>query len=181
MNRLKEKYNKEIVSQLSKELGFSNIMEVPKLKKIVLNAGIGDFRDSKEAVESFVKELANIAGQKPVARAARKSESGFKIRQGDIVGYKVTLRGNNMWAFLDKFVNIVLPRVRDFKGLNAKSFDKRGNYSVGIKEHVIFPEVNPNTVKGIRGFQVVFNVDAKSKEHSKALLSKLGIFFKKEE
>lgn len=180
MNRLKKKYIEEIIPQLSKELGFSNVMEVPKLTKIVLNAGIGDFRDSKEAVASFVKEFANIAGQKPVARPARKSESGFKIRQGDIVGYKVTLRGNSMWSFLDKFVSIVLPRVRDFKGLNSKSFDKCGNYSVGIKEHVIFPEVNPNIVKGIRGFQIIFNVDAKDSKHSKALLSKLGIFFKKE-
>lgn len=180
MNRLRTAYKENIQKQLVEELDLSSIMEAPKLKKIVVNAGIGDFRDSQEAVDSFVEELTNITGQKPAARSARKSESGFKIRQGDVVGYSVTLRGERMWAFLDKFVNIVLPRFRDFKGLEPGSFDEYGNYSVGIREHVVFPEVNPNRVKGIRSLQVTFRIDAKDPKHSKVLLEKLGMPFRKD-
>lgn len=179
MDRLNKKYKEEIAPKLIKDLELKNIMQAPKLRKIVINAGIGEFRDNREAVESFVEDLSAISGQRPNPRKARLSESGFKIRKGDIVGYSVTLRGPKMWAFLDKFINIVLPRVRDFQGLNLKSFDDRGNYSVGIKEHVIFPEVNPNKVKGIRSLQVNFQIDSLSKEHSLAFLEALGMPFKK--
>lgn len=178
MNRLRKRYTEEILPAITKELSLKSVMEAPRLKKIVVNAGIGDFRDNKEAVESFVEELKMITGQQPSPRKARLSESGFKIRQGDVVGYTVTLRGNNMWAFLDKFLNIVLPRVRDFKGLSLNSFDENGNYSIGLKEHVVFPEVNPNKVKGIRSLQITFVVDTKKKEYSKYLLTKLGLPFK---
>ncbi len=178
MNRLKQQYTETILPSLVKELSLRSIMEVPRLKKVVVNAGIGDFRENKEATESFVEELKMITGQQPSPRKARSSESGFKIRQGDVVGYTVTLRGNNMWVFLDKFLSIVLPRVRDFKGLDLNSFDENGNYSIGIKEHVIFPEVNPNKVKGIRSLQVTLVVATKNKEYSKSLLKKLGLPFK---
>jgi large subunit ribosomal protein L5 len=179
MNRLREIYKNEIVVKLKKDLGLSNVMEAPKLNKIVVNAGIGEFRDSREAVESFVEELSLIVGQRPNPRKARLSEAGFKIKKGDVVGYSVTLRGERMWAFLDKFVNIVLPRVRDFQGLNLKSFDNSGNYSFGTKDHTIFPEVNQNKVKGIRGLQVNFSIKSNSKEHSLALLESLGMLFNK--
>lgn len=179
MNRLRQEYKEKIADQLVKDLNLSNKMEAPKLKKIVINAGIGEFRENREAVESFVNDLASLAGQQPSFRKARLSESGFKIRKGDIVGYTVTLRGERMWAFLDKFVSIVLPRVRDFQGLNLKSFDDRGNYSVGLKEHVIFPEVNPNTIKGIRSLQVNFSFSSQGKEHSQAFLEAVGMPFKK--
>ncbi len=180
MNRLRTAYKEKVQNQLVEDLGLSSIMEAPKLRKIVVNAGIGDFKDNKEALDSFVEELMQITGQKPAPRAARKSESGFKIRQGDVVGYSVTLRGERMWAFLDKFINIVLPRVRDFKGLNPKSFDESGNYSVGIREHVIFPEINPNKVKGIRSLQITFGISSKEPAHSRVLLEKLGIPFMKD-
>lgn len=179
--RLQEKYRKEVIPALQKELGLSNVMEVPKIKKVIINAGIGPFRESKEAVATFEQELAAIAGQKPNERRARKSEAGFKIRQNDVVGYAVTLRGARMWAFLDKLINVVLPRVRDFRGLSRTSFDKDGNYSIGVKEHTIFPEVNANTTKGIRTMQVVIVTDAKDKEKSEKLLSLIGFPFTKVE
>lgn len=179
MNRLRELYKTKIQNDLKNELKLSNVMEVPKLKKIVINSGIGEIRESREAHENFAEELAQITGQKASPRKARKSESGFKIRQGALVGYTVTLRGESMWAFLDKLVNIALPRVRDFKGLNLKSFDERGNYSLGIREHTIFPEINPNKVKSARGLQVTLSIDAQKEEHSKALLEKLGVPFRK--
>jgi large subunit ribosomal protein L5 len=176
---LQEKYKKEVVPVLMKDLKLSNVMEVPSVEKVVVNAGIGSFRDKKEAVASFVEELAQLTGQRPSERKARLSESGFKIRAGDVVGYAVTLRGSRMWAFLDKFINIVLPRVRDFRGLSRKAFDNSGNYSVGIVEHTIFPEVNPNTTKGVRNLQVTVVTDAKDKEESEKLLSLLGLPLKK--
>jgi large subunit ribosomal protein L5 len=180
MNRLKKDYTDRIAPELKTELGLKSVMEVPRLKKIVVNAGIGDLRENREALEAFVSDLADITGQKPSHRKARSSESGFKIRQGDIVGYTVTLRGESMWAFLDKLVTVVLPRVRDFKGLSLNSFDKGGNYSLGIREHIIFPEVNPNKIKGIRSLQIIFNIDGKSKENSKLFMEKLGIPFTKD-
>lgn len=179
MNRLRALYKDEIAANLKKDLGLKNTMEVPRLIKVTVNAGIGDIRENREALESFASDIGLITGQKPNPRKARKSESGFKIRQGETVGYAVTLRGEKMWTFLDKFINVVLPRVRDFKGLNPNSFDGNGNYSVGIREHIIFPEVNPNKIKGIRSLQVNFSIDSQSKEHSLALLEKLGMPFNK--
>lgn len=177
MNRLKEKYTNEIAPSLVQELGLTNVMETPKLTKITVNAGIGDFKDNKEAVSGFVEELTALTGQSPSPRKARLSEAGFKIRKGETVGYTVTLRGERMWAFLDKFANVVLPRVRDFQGLSLKSFDDHGNYSLGLKEHVIFPEVNQNTTKGIRSLQVNFSIDSRGKEDSLLLMKALGMPF----
>jgi large subunit ribosomal protein L5 len=177
--RLYNKYNNEIVKALKSELGLNNVMQVPHLQKVSINSGVGALRDSREALESFVQDLTDIAGQKPFSRKARLSEAGFKVKQGDIIGYAVTLRGDKMWAFVDKLVNIVLPRVRDFRGLSTEAFDKNGNYSLGIKEHVIFPEVNPNAVKGIRGLQVTFVMSGKDKKTNLVLMEKLGFPFKK--
>ena len=176
-NRLQKKYNNETVQKLMQELKLKNIMEAPKIIKVTVNSGIGSFRENREAVEIFLNEFSDITGQKPYPRKAVKSEAGFKIRQGDVVGYAVTLRSERMWAFLDKFINIALPRVRDFKGMSVKSFDGNGNYSVGIREHVIFPEINPNTVKGIRGMQVTIVVKSKDAKHTKLMLEYLGFPF----
>jgi len=181
MNRLKQRYTEFIEKEGKKELGISSVMEFPRLLKIKINAGIGAFRDNREAVESFVEEFANIAGQHPYVRKAKKSEAGFKIKQGDIVGYSVTLRGDRMWAFLDKLINVAFPRVRDFRGMDEESFDQDGNYSVGIREHVIFPEVNQNTTKGIRSMQATLVFNSKDAEKNKKLLVGLGFPFRKEE
>jgi len=180
MNRLKEKYLKEAVVKAKKELGAGNIMSVPQIIKICINSGIGPFRDNREAVESFSEEMGNIAGQKPFPRKAKKSEAGFKIKQGDVVGFAVTLRKERMWAFLDKLINIALPRVRDFRGLSVEAFDKNGNYSLGVREHVIFPEVNPNTTKGIRGLQVTINFNSHDRAKNKYVLENLGFPFEKD-
>jgi large subunit ribosomal protein L5 len=180
MNRLKEKYTNEVLPKMLKELKLENVMEAPRLQKISVNAGIGPFRESREAVESFVEEMTAFTGQKPFPRTARLAIAGFKLRKGDTVGYAVTLRGDKMWAFLDKFINVALPRVRDFRGLNDTSFDENGNYSVGIKEHVIFPEVNPNTTKGMRSLQITMVMSSKDTERNKYLLQELGVPFKKD-
>ena len=180
MNRLQKKYLEEIAPKIKKELNLSNVMEVPMIQKVSINAGIGSFRENREGVETFVADLAAFAGQKPYPRGARKSEAGFKIKEGDVVGYAVTLRGERMWAFLDKFINVALPRVRDFRGLSEESFDQSGNYSVGIREHVIFPEVNPNTIKGLRSLQVTIVMSAKDKEKNKVLLREIGVPFRKD-
>ena len=174
MNRLKEEYKNKIAPKILKESNLKNVMEVPKIIKVSINSGIGPFMENKEAVESFAEELSNIAGQKAYERKARKSEAGFKIKQGDVVGYAVTLRGEKMWAFLDKLINIAFPRVRDFRGFSPDSFDTNGNYSVGIREHVIFPEVNPNTTKGIRSLQVTIVFDKNDVERNRLLLKELN-------
>jgi len=180
MERLNLKFKKEISPEIKKEKKLENVMQVPGLIKIVVNSGIGSFREKKEVVESFTQELANICGQKPYPRQAKKSEAGFKIRKGDTVGLAVTLRGDRMWAFLDKFINVALPRVRDFRGISNTAFDESGNYSIGIREHVIFPEVDPNSVKEIRNLQVTIVTNSKDKELNKLLLHKLGLPFRKD-
>lgn len=180
MERMHLKYKNEIIPEILKERKLKNVMEVPSIKKIAVNVGIGSFRENREAVESFTQELANICGQKPYPRKAKKSEAGFKIRGGDIVGLAVTLRGDRMWAFLDKLVNIALPRVRDFRGLSNTSFDGNGNYSIGIREHVIFPEIDQNIVKGIRSLQLTMVTNSKNKELNELLLRKLGLPFRKD-
>lgn len=179
-NRLYTQYKEKVIPALKTELALNNIMQVPSIKKVIVNAGVGPFKDNKEALESFAEELANIAGQKPSERKAKKSIAGFKIRQGDVVGYAVTLRGAKMWYFLDKLINIVLPRVRDFNGLSTRSFDKSGNYSFGINEHTIFPEVNPNTTKGIRDLQITVVTSADDREKSMKLLEGIGLPFRKD-
>ena len=180
MIRLKETYIKKIIPMLKKELELSNVNEVPRLRKIVVNSGIGPFRENKDAIESFIHDLSVITGQKPYPRKARLSEAGFKIKQGDVVGYAVTLRGARMWAFLDKLINIALPRVRDFRGLKNTSFDENGNYSIGIKEHVIFPEVDANTTKGIRSLQITIVTDSNDLAANKKLLLELGVPIREE-
>lgn len=180
MNKLQEKYKKEVVPALMKELNLKNVMEVPAVKKIVINAGIGNIRGNQAAVDTFMEDVSLLAGQKPVLRKAKKSEAGFGIRKGDTVGVAVTLRGPAMWAFLEKFVTLVLPRVRDFAGLNPKSFDSSGNYTVGITEHTIFPEINPNTVKGIRPLEVTLVTSTDDPGKSRVLLEALGMPFVKE-
>ena len=177
--RLQKKYKEKIAHELKKQLGLENIMQVPKIQKISVNAGIGGFKDNREASETFMQELSEITGQKPYYRKARLSEAGFKIKKGDVIAYAVTLRGHKMWTFLDKLINIVLPRVRDFRGLSRDSFDKNGNYSLGLREHVIFPEVNPNATKGIRSLQVTIVMNSHKKESNAALLEKMGFPFKK--
>ena len=177
MNRLKEEYKNKIAPKILKEFNLGNVMEVPKIIKVNLNSGIGPFRENKEAVDSFVEEFSNIAGQKVYERKSKKSEAGFKIKQGDTVGFSATLRGDRMWAFLDKLINIAFPRIRDFRGFNPNSFDGNGNYSIGIREHVIFPEVNPNTTKGIRSLQITIVFDQKNIEKNKLILKELNFPF----
>jgi large subunit ribosomal protein L5 len=181
MNRLKTKYNEIITPKLLSEFKYANVMDVPRIQKVVVNAGIGPFRESREAVESFVADLTALVGQKPSPRSARLSIASFKIRQNDVVGYTATLRGDRMWAFLDKFINIALPRVRDFRGLSKDSFDANGNYSVGIREHVIFPEVNQNNTKGARGLQLTVVFNKKDIDANRFLIKELGVPFRKDE
>ncbi len=172
--RLKEKYEKEILPALVKELELENKMSAPGILKVSVNAGIGEFRESRESVEAFKDELAGLLGQIPQFSRAKKSVSGFKVKEGDIVGISATLRGEKMWAFIDKLVNIVLPRVRDFRGLSLEAFDENGNYSIGLSDHTIFPEVNPNKVKESRHLQINIVTSAENKQESELLLRKLG-------
>ena len=179
MNRLKERYVKEIVPSLIKKHNYTTIMEVPKLEKIVINMGVGDATGNSKLLEAAVKDLELISGQKPVITKARKSIAGFKLREGQSIGCKVTLRGNNMYNFMDKLVSIGLPRVRDFRGVSPKAFDGRGNYTLGIKEQLIFSEIEYDNVVKVRGMDIVFVTTAKSNEEAYDLLSELGIPFRK--
>ena len=177
--RLRETYNNEVFNALKEKFGYKNVMEVPKLTKITINMGLGEAKDNTKLLESAVAELALISGQKPVITKAKKSIANFKVRQGMPVGAKVTLRGDNMYVFADKFFNISLPRVRDFKGVSRNSFDGRGNYSMGIKEQLIFPEINYDQVDVIKGMNIVFTTTAKTDEEAAALLELLGMPFEK--
>lgn len=177
MARLRDKYRAEVVPALQQKFGYKNVMEIPKLEKIVLNVGLGDCKDNAKALELAVSELATISGQKPLVTKAKKSVANFKLRAGMNVGAKVTLRGDRMYEFADKLVSIVLPRVRDFRGVSDKSFDGRGNYAMGVREQLIFPEINYDDVDKTRGMDIVFVTSAKSDEESKELLSLLGMPF----
>jgi len=179
MNRLKEKYLSEVVPSLQNKYSYKSIMEVPKLEKIVINMGVGDATSNSKLIEAAVNDLAQIAGQKPVITRARKSIAGFKVREGQAIGCKVTLRGENMYNFLDKLVSIALPRVRDFRGVNEKAFDGRGNYTLGIKEQLIFSEIDYDNVVKVRGMDIVFVTTAKTNEEAYDLLRELGIPFRK--
>lgn len=179
MNRLKEKYLNEVVPSLKEKHNYKSIMEVPKLEKIVINMGVGDATSNSKLLEAAVKDLEVIAGQKPVITKARKSIAGFKVREGQSIGCKVTLRGENMYNFMDKLVSIALPRVRDFRGVSSKAFDGRGNYTLGIKEQLIFSEIDYDNVVKVRGMDIVFVTTAKSNEEAFDLLSELGIPFRK--
>ncbi len=177
--RLRETYDKEVFDQLKDKFQYKNVMEVPKLTKITINMGLGEAKDNSKVLESAVNEIALIAGQKPVITKAKKSIANFKVRQGMPVGAKVTLRGDRMYEFADKFFNIALPRVRDFKGVSRNAFDGRGNYSMGIKEQLIFPEINYDQVETIKGMNIVFTTTAKTDEEAQALLELLGMPFEK--
>ena len=179
MNRLKEKYLKEIVPSLQKKYNYKSVMEVPKLEKIVINIGVGDATGNSKLLEAACNELELISGQKPVVTKARKSIAGFKVREGQAIGCKVTLRGENMYNFLDKLISISLPRVRDFRGVSPRAFDGRGNYTLGIKEQLIFGEIEYDNVVKVRGMDIVLVTTAKSNEEAYDLLDELGIPFRK--
>ena len=178
-NRLREKYKTEVFQAMMDKFNYSNPMEVPKLEKITINMGLGEAKDNAKILDSAVKEIALISGQKPVVTKARKSIANFKVREGMPVGAKVTLRGDNMDTFADKIFKLSLPRVRDFKGLNRNSFDGRGNYSMGLKEQLIFPEIVYDDVETIKGMNIVFTTTAKTDEEAFALLELLGMPFAK--
>ncbi|NLW20027.1 MAG: 50S ribosomal protein L5 [Clostridiales bacterium] len=175
--RLKERYLAEAVPALQQKFGYKNPMQVPKLDKIVINMGLGDCKDNAKALENAVEELGQIAGQKPLVTKAKKSVANFKLREGMSVGAKVTLRGTRMEEFFDKLVSIALPRVRDFRGVSQKAFDGRGNYALGVREQLIFPEINYDKVEKIRGMEMIFVTTAHTDEEAKELLSLLGMPF----
>ena len=179
MNRLKEKYTKTIVSDLMSKHNYKNVMEVPKLEKIVVNIGCGDATSNSKLLEAAMRDLELITGQKPVATKAKKSIAGFKLREGQAIGCKVTLRGENMYNFLDKLISITLPRVRDFRGISNKAFDGRGNYTLGLTEQLIFPEIEYDDVVKVRGMDIVFVTSAKTNAEALDLLQGFGMPFKK--
>lgn len=177
--RLKEKYKDEVVNTMMEKFKYQSVMEVPKIEKVVINMGLGEGRDNPKIIESAVKELEIIAGQKPVVTQAKKSIANFKLREGMNVGSKVTLRGDKMYFFLDKLINIALPRVRDFRGVSDTAFDGRGNYAIGIKEQLIFPEIEYDKVDSIKGLDIAIVTSAKTDEEAKVFLKELGMPFKK--
>ena len=177
MARLKDKYRAEVAPALKQRFAYKNVMEIPRLEKIVINMGLGDCKDNAKALEQAVGELEIIAGQKPLVTKAKKSIANFKLRAGMNVGAKVTLRGDRMYEFTDKLVSIVLPRVRDFRGVSAKAFDGRGNYSLGVREQLIFPEIEYDKVEKIRGMEMIFVTTAKTDEEARELLRLLGMPF----
>jgi large subunit ribosomal protein L5 len=179
MANLREKYNKELRVALQEKLGLKNIMAVPKLTKVVINMGVGEAANDKKHLDTAVADMTAIAGQRPVITKARKSVASFKIREGWPIGCKVTLRGNKMYEFMERLIDVAIPRERDFRGLNPKSFDGQGNYNFGIKEQIIFPEIKYDTVASIRGMDVCINTSATNKEDAKALLEVLQFPFKK--
>ncbi|MBU2864086.1 50S ribosomal protein L5 [Reinekea marina] len=178
MSRLKDLYKSDVVSALQKEFGYKNVMEVPRITKITLNMGVGEAIGDKKQIENAVRDLEAISGQKVVVTNARKSVAGFKIREGWPIGVKVTLRKERMWDFLDRLVDISLPRVRDFRGINPKSFDGRGNYSMGVKEQIIFPEIEYDKVDKLRGMDITITTTANTNDEGRALLKALSFPFK---
>ena len=179
MSRLKEQYNNEIVAAMIKKFGYKNIMEVPKLDKVVINMGVGEAKDNAKALETAVRDMEIIAGQKAVLTRAKNSVANFKIREGMAIGCKVTLRGEKMYEFVDRLVNLALPRVRDFRGVNPNAFDGRGNYALGIKEQLIFPEVEYDKVDKVRGMDIIFVTTAKTDEEARELLTLFNMPFQK--
>lgn len=179
MNRLKQIYKEEIAPALKEELSLDNVMEIPTIEKIVVNIGVGDALDNPKALDEVVRDLATITGQRPVVTKAKKSIANFKLREGRAIGAKVTLRGDRMWAFLDRLVNVALPRVRDFRGISPDAFDGRGNYTLGVQEQLIFPEINYDTVEFLRGMEISIVTTAESDDQARALLTKIGMPFRK--
>jgi len=179
MSRLQEKYQKELAGQIQNKLGLGNAMEVPRITKITLNMGVGEAVADKKIIENARADMEKISGQKPVTTIARKSVAGFKIRDGMPIGCKVTLRRERMYEFLDRLVNIAIPRIRDFRGLNPKSFDRQGNYSMGVQEQIIFPEINYDEIDALRGMDIIITTTARTPEEGKALLEAFNFPFKK--
>lgn len=177
---IKERYTEEIVPSLLKSLNLSNVMEVPRLKKVVVNIGVGEALDNAKALDAAVADLMKITGQKPVVTKARKSIANFKLREGRQIGVKVTLRGDRMWTFLDRLMNIALPRVRDFRGVSPNSFDGRGNYTLGLREQLVFPEIDYDKIDKLRGMEISIVTTARTDEEGRQLLQMLGMPFKKE-
>lgn len=179
MSRLKELYSNEIMDAMKKKFGYKNVMQIPKLEKIVINMGVGEARENAKVLDAAVKDLETITGQKAVVTRAKKSVANFKLREGMPIGCKVTLRGEKMYEFTDRLVNLALPRVRDFRGVNPDAFDGRGNYALGIKEQLIFPEIEYDKVDKVRGMDVIFVTTAETDEEARELLTLFGMPFKK--
>lgn len=179
MNVLKEKYKKEIVPALMKDFNFTNTMQVPTLKKMVVNIGMGEALDNPNSLDAAIGDISSVTGQKPIVTKAKKSIANFKLREGRAIGVKVTLRGERMWAFLDRLINVALPRVRDFRGVSLKSFDGRGNYTLGLREQLIFPEIDYDSIDKIRGMEITLVTSATNDEQAAALLEYLGMPFRK--
>jgi len=180
MNRLQEHYQNEVVPALQKAFNYRNVMEIPRIKKVVVNIGLGEAMGNPKALEAAVADLTTITGQKPVLTKARKSIANFKLREGVIIGTKVTLRGSRMWAFLDRLMNIALPRVRDFRGVSPDAFDGRGNYTLGLRDQLIFPEIEYDKIDKLRGMEITIVTTAGNDEHSREMLRFLGMPFRKE-
>ena len=178
MARLQQVYKEKVVPELLKEFAYKNVMQVPRIKKITLNMGVGEAVADKKQIENAVRDMTAIAGQKPVVTKARKSIAGFKIRDGWPIGCKVTLRGEHMWEFLDRLIAISIPRIRDFRGMNGKSFDGRGNYSMGVREQIMFPEIDYDKVDAIRGLDITITTSAETDEEGKALLKAFNLPFR---
>jgi len=181
MNNMQERYQKEIAPAMFKAFGFKNVMQIPHIEKVVVNIGLGEALDNPKALESAVADLAQITGQKPVLTKAKKDISNFKLRAGRLIGTKVTLRGERMWSFLDRLLNIALPRVRDFRGVSTNAFDGRGNYTLGIKDQLVFPEIEYDKIDKLRGMEITIVTSAKTDEQARALLQLLGMPFSKKE
>ena len=181
MNRMQEKYNNEVVPALRKAFDLTNIMQVPRITKIVVNIGMGEAMDNPKAMEAAVSDLTIITGQKPVMTKARKSIANFKLREGRLIGTKVTLRGDRMWAFLDRLMSTALPRVRDFRGVSANAFDGRGNYTLGLRDQLIFPEIEYDKIDKLRGMEVTIVTTAKNDDQARVMLQLLGMPFSKKE
>jgi len=181
MNKMQEKYNQEVVPALRKAFDLKNIMQVPRIEKVVVNIGMGEAMDNPKALEAAVADLTTITGQKPITTKARKSIANFKLREGRLIGTKVTLRGYRMWAFLDRLMNTALPRVRDFRGVSANAFDGRGNYTLGLRDQLIFPEIEYDKIDKLRGMEVTIVTTARNDDQARVMLQLLGMPFSKKE
>ena len=181
MNNMQEKYNQEVVPALRKAFDLKNIMQVPRIEKVVVNIGMGEAMDNPKALEAAVSDLTTVTGQKPITTKARKSIANFKLREGRLIGTKVTLRGDRMWAFLDRLMNTALPRVRDFRGVSANAFDGRGNYTLGLRDQLIFPEIEYDKIDKLRGMEVTIVTTARNDDQARVMLQLLGMPFSKKE
>jgi len=181
MNRMHERYSKEVAPALFKSFGFKNIMQVPRIEKVVVNIGVGEALDNPKALDAATSDLTIITGQKPIQTKARVSIANFKLREGRLIGTKVTLRGDRMWSFIDRLLNIALPRVRDFRGVSVNAFDGRGNYTLGLKDQLVFPEIEYDKIDKLRGMEITIVTSAKNDEQARALLQLLGMPFSKKE